>query len=116
MLSNMRPGKGPCRTLLMTFLPSYNFTFAPMPYLFTSYLSMPESSLLCSGRLVSFKAFDKSLCQQLSGYPSELCQLGHVYPHGMTELCRELQEVLKTKRHFTQLLLTQIDFIYPGVH
>lgn len=71
MLSNVDPGKGPCGTLLVIFLPSYNFTFAPMPYLLTSYLSVPESSLLYTGYLVSFKAFGESLWQQLSGYPSE---------------------------------------------
>lgn len=78
MLSNVYPSKEPCGTLLVTFLPFYSFRIAPTPSLLTSYLSMPEPSLLCNGCLVSFKAFGESLRQKLFGYPSELCQLGHI--------------------------------------
>lgn len=101
----MDPSKDPCGTLLVTFLPFYSFAFAPTPYLLTSYLSMSELSLLCNGCFVFFKASGKSLCRKLSGYPSKICQLGHIYLHSTTEPCRELQEVFKTKRYFTEVTL-----------
>lgn len=106
MVRNVDPSKDPCGTLLVTFLHFYSFTFAPMPCLVTSYLSLPEPSSLCNGSLVSFKTFGKSLCQKLSGYQSELCQVDHIYPYSMTEPCRELQEVCKTKCHFIEVMLT----------
>lgn len=106
MLTNVAHSKDPCRTLPVTFSPSYRFMFVPKLYLVTSYLSMPEPSKLCNGYLWSFKAFGKSFCQKLSRYPSELCHLGYIYPCSMTELCRELQEVCKTKCHITEVILT----------
>lgn len=117
MLSNVDPSKGPCGTLLVTFLPFYSFTFAPMPYLLTSYLSVPEPSLSCNGCLVSFTAFGESLCQKLSRYPSELCQLGHIYLHSTTTLQRTRKRFVKQNVTLQKSCwLSQIDFIYPGVH
>lgn len=112
MVRNVDPSKDPCGTLLVTFLHFYSSTFSSMACLLDSYLSLPVPSSLCNGCLVSFKAFGKSLCQKLSGYPSELCQVGHIYPHSVTEPCKELQEVCKTKCHFIEGMLTLPDRFY----
>lgn len=66
-----------------------------MSYFFDNYLFMPKLHFVYSGLLMAFKAYGEILCQKLTGYPSEICQLGHINPHNTTEACRELQEVYK---------------------